>query len=393
MQAGRGAVVYDLAGSGTPVVLLHGLGHRRQTWYPVMRELAGGHRLLALDLPGFGASDAPPPGARYDVASLADTVQRICSELGLERPHLAGNSLGGALALELGARGFAASVTAFSPAGFAPAATHAGLRLLAAGARAAGRVPEPVRVAAATSPPARAIARRVLRGDPASPAAARLAFDATLVSAGSPFVRLVPRIASYRFASPVPCPVTIAWGDRDRLLPRPGRRARCAASRTPAWSPCSAAATSRWPTPRTWSPPRSPAPPPRPSAWPTADPPAPWNSSRCGFPGSFPVPRPSPRHRRYRPAMPSPEHEIRTEFFRNRPELAPSSSNPYPTARCRSTPPPEPPPPTATTSSRRSTGATPWSPSPTAPGTTRSASWWRSSAAGTSASGSAGRST
>ncbi|WP_344090648.1 alpha/beta fold hydrolase [Nocardiopsis composta] len=222
VQAGRGAVVYDLAGSGTPVVLLHGLGHRRQTWYPVMRELAGGHRLLALDLPGFGASDAPPPGARYDVASLADTVQRICSELGLERPHLAGNSLGGALALELGARGFAASVTAFSPAGFAPAATHAGLRLRAAGARAAGRVPEPVRVAAATSPPARAIARRVLRGDPASPAAARLAFDATLVSAGSPFVRLVPRIASYRFASPVPCPVTIAWGDRDRLLPPSG---------------------------------------------------------------------------------------------------------------------------------------------------------------------------
>ncbi|WP_017559805.1 alpha/beta fold hydrolase [Nocardiopsis baichengensis] len=206
-------------------MLLHGIGHRRQTWYPVMRELAAHHELIAVDLPGFGGSTAPAPGSPYDVEWLVDTVQRMCAELGAERPHVVGNSLGGAIALELGARGAAASVTVFSPVGFAPTGTHTGLRALAAGARMAGLVPEPVRVAAAASPPARSIARRVLRGDPSSPAARGLAFDATLVSAGSPFVRLVPRVADYRFDHrEVPCPVTIAWGDRDRLLPPSGAR-------------------------------------------------------------------------------------------------------------------------------------------------------------------------
>lgn len=218
-------IAYDRAGRGSPVVLLHGIGHRRQTWYPVMRELAPHHELIALDLPGFGQSTAPAPGAPYDVEWLVDTVGRMCAELGIDRPHVVGNSLGGAIALELGARGAAASVTAFSPVGFAPTGSHAGLRALAAGVRVAGLVPEPVRVAAATSPPARSIARRVLRGDPSSPAAQGLAFDATLVNAGTPFARLVPRVAGYRFGHrDVPCPVTVAWGDRDRLLPPSGAR-------------------------------------------------------------------------------------------------------------------------------------------------------------------------
>nr|WP_239648848.1 alpha/beta fold hydrolase [Nocardiopsis chromatogenes] len=154
-RAGAPRIAYDRAGRGSPVMLLHGIGHRRRTWYPVMRELAPHHELIALDLPGFGESTAPAPGAPYDVEWLVDTVQRMCTELGTERPHLVGNSLGGAIALELGARGAAASVTVFSPVGFAPTGSRTGLRALAAGARVAGLVPEPVRVAAATSPPVR----------------------------------------------------------------------------------------------------------------------------------------------------------------------------------------------------------------------------------------------
>ncbi|RNL87571.1 alpha/beta fold hydrolase [Halostreptopolyspora alba] len=222
---GHTRIVYDRKGAGTPVVLLHGLGHRRQAWKPVMKRLKRHHEVIALDLPGFGKSAEPATDERYDLHSLVDTVQRMCAELGVERPHVAGNSLGGAIALELGARGAAASVTALSPIGFNSAPTKAGFRILARGARVAARIPEPVRQAAAGSPPARAAARRILRGNHAAASARHIRFDARKLAADSPFVRLAPLAARYSFsASSVPCPVTIAWGDRDRLLPPGGAR-------------------------------------------------------------------------------------------------------------------------------------------------------------------------
>ncbi|MFC3998853.1 alpha/beta fold hydrolase [Nocardiopsis sediminis] len=216
-------ITYDRWGDGAPIVLLHGLGHRRQAWYPVVRRLAADHDVVALDLPGFGGSAPPAAADPYDISTLVATVQRFCDRLGLERPHLVGNSLGGAIALELGARGFAASVTALSPIGFATGRTGAGTRVLARGARLASRVPERVWVAAAGSPPGRTVARHVLRGDPSADAARDLVFDATVLAAGSPFVRLAVHVADYAFtAGAVPCPVTVAWGDRDRVLPATG---------------------------------------------------------------------------------------------------------------------------------------------------------------------------
>ncbi|TDQ52955.1 alpha/beta fold hydrolase [Actinorugispora endophytica] len=208
-------------------MLLHGLGHRRQAWRPVLGALAAEHDVVAPDLPGFGGSAAPGARERYDIAWLVDTVALFCERLGLERPHLAGNSLGGAIALELAARGFAASVAAFSPIGFTTARENLGNRLLTLGMGAAARVPEHVRVAMASSPPARAVARRVLRGDPKGQGSRDLRFDATVISAGSPFARLAPEVAAYSFGTSAPtCPVTIGWGNRDRILPpRAARRA------------------------------------------------------------------------------------------------------------------------------------------------------------------------
>ncbi|WP_344102322.1 alpha/beta hydrolase [Nocardiopsis rhodophaea] len=218
-------IVYERGGSGTPVVLLHGLGHRRQAWYPVMADLRERHEVIALDLPGFGDSPAPDVERAYDVPSLVDTVRRFCDDLGLDRPHLVGNSLGGAVALELGAAGAASSVTALSPIGFNPPPAGAGARLLAGAAQVAAFVPPSVLRAATHSPAGRALARRALRGDPSDPADRHLAFDASAITAGSPYVRLAPHVAAYTFtASVVPCPVTIAWGDRDRLLPPSGAR-------------------------------------------------------------------------------------------------------------------------------------------------------------------------
>jgi pimeloyl-ACP methyl ester carboxylesterase len=100
-------------GSGPPIVLLHGIGLDRHAWDPVVPLLAREHEVIAVDLPGFGAS--PPLRHEPAVAALAEAVET----LDVERPLVAGNSLGGGIALELGRRGWAGSVCALSPIGFA----------------------------------------------------------------------------------------------------------------------------------------------------------------------------------------------------------------------------------------------------------------------------------
>jgi len=102
-------------GDGPPLVLLHGLGLTWRSWLPVLDALQAHHDVVALDLPGFGDSpplrEAPTPGA------LADAVARELDVLGLERPVVVGNSLGGWVALELARRGRAQRVVAIAPAG------------------------------------------------------------------------------------------------------------------------------------------------------------------------------------------------------------------------------------------------------------------------------------
>ena len=61
--------------------------------------------MIALDLPGFGASPMPPPGTPPGVDSLIALVQEFLDETGVERPHVAGNSLGGLIVLEMARRG------------------------------------------------------------------------------------------------------------------------------------------------------------------------------------------------------------------------------------------------------------------------------------------------
>jgi pimeloyl-ACP methyl ester carboxylesterase len=83
------------------LVLLHGIGHRWQAWLPIMYELAAHHEVISVDLPGFGASAVPLSGMPSDMAqSVAGIATFLVSE-GLDLPHVAGNSLGGAIALEL----------------------------------------------------------------------------------------------------------------------------------------------------------------------------------------------------------------------------------------------------------------------------------------------------
>jgi pimeloyl-ACP methyl ester carboxylesterase len=90
------------AGEGEPIVCLHGLGGTKASFLPTVRALAPeGFRVIALDLPGFGDSSKPVAGA-YNAPWFAGAVRELMNELGVERTHLIGNSMGGRIALELG---------------------------------------------------------------------------------------------------------------------------------------------------------------------------------------------------------------------------------------------------------------------------------------------------
>ena len=84
------------AGSGEPLVLIHGIGSRWQMWEPVLDRLTPDREVIALDLPGFGASPMPPPGTPAGPESLTSLVHDFLVEIGLDRPHVAGQLAGGA---------------------------------------------------------------------------------------------------------------------------------------------------------------------------------------------------------------------------------------------------------------------------------------------------------
>ena len=215
---------YWTAGDGEPLVLLHGIGSRWQVWQPLLPTLAGSCRVIAVDLPGFGRS---PAGLCTSVAALTERVADFLAEQGIERPHLAGNSMGGGIALSLAAAGLAGSVTAFSPIGYW---SPAGLAWCAGSLRAMrvlGSALRPVLPALTANRLARTLLAAQFFGRPGWLDPAVLRADIAALVAAPGFAEALRSFGDYR--PPVPTvPVTIAWGSRDALLPYPtqSRRAR-----------------------------------------------------------------------------------------------------------------------------------------------------------------------
>lgn len=89
---------YIEAGQGTPVILLHGLGATNSSMLTTFLELSRDHRVIAPDLPGFGDSDKPVRS--YDAGFYARWLVGFMDELGIERAHLIGNSMGGRVSVE-----------------------------------------------------------------------------------------------------------------------------------------------------------------------------------------------------------------------------------------------------------------------------------------------------
>ena len=97
----RGRLSTLEAGSGPPLVAIHGLGATKGSFLPTVIGLAARHRVIALDLPGFGDSDKPIAAA-YDAPYFARAVLALLDALDIEHAHLIGNSMGGRVALEVG---------------------------------------------------------------------------------------------------------------------------------------------------------------------------------------------------------------------------------------------------------------------------------------------------
>jgi pimeloyl-ACP methyl ester carboxylesterase len=89
------------AGTGAPVVMLHGLGGTKASFLPSIAALAPSFRTVAVDMLGFGDSDKPL-GASYGPGYQAGAVEQLLDALDFERAHLVGHSMGGRVALELG---------------------------------------------------------------------------------------------------------------------------------------------------------------------------------------------------------------------------------------------------------------------------------------------------
>ncbi|MFI8259634.1 MULTISPECIES: alpha/beta fold hydrolase [unclassified Streptomyces] len=222
-------VAYERKGAGAPLLLLHGIGHHLQAWHPVTDILAAEHDVIAVDLPGFGASEPLPQGVPYDLSTFVPALGSLCAALGLERPHVVGNSLGGLLALEMGRSNLARSVTALSPAGFWTEAERkyafATLRAMRVGALT---LPHSTLERLSRSAAGRAALTGTIYAHPARRSPEAVVAETLALREATGFEETLAAGRSVRFTSDVPgLPVTIAWGSRDRLLlPRQGVRAK-----------------------------------------------------------------------------------------------------------------------------------------------------------------------
>jgi pimeloyl-ACP methyl ester carboxylesterase len=216
-------VAYERAGSGEPLVLIHGLGGSRRIWTPVLDRLAAERDVIALDLPGFGESPPLPAGVPATAANLGAAVGELCRELGLKRVHLAGNSLGAWAALELAKDGVAASVCGISPAGLWRKPIGPSRR----DARRIGRRLRPLLPLLMSSARAREVMLRttVARPERLSREEARGLIRDWLASPGYDEANAEMRARVFEDPERVEVPTTIGWGAEDRLVrpPRPER--------------------------------------------------------------------------------------------------------------------------------------------------------------------------
>lgn len=216
-------------GKGRPLVLLHGGGATTRTWLPVLDQLAEDRRVIAFDFPGFGRTPIPDD-VEFTMEWMVREFVAQLAAAGVDTPvDIAGNSMGGWVALEAAKLGIARSVVAFGPAGLwrngMPPLLRAKFRAGLLCARAArGRedvVLHPKWVRSAAYSQLMSSPQRVAVND----AVAMLAELDACRTALVPILR-VARTAGFTGGQAITAPITIAYGDRERMLAARSGRVR-----------------------------------------------------------------------------------------------------------------------------------------------------------------------
>jgi pimeloyl-ACP methyl ester carboxylesterase len=216
----RAPIAFDRVGRGEPLVLVHANGMSGRAWRPVLPMLSRERDVIVIDLPGHGRSPPVPPHVTPAPPGFAWLLSRFLDELGIDRAHVAGNSLGGWVALELAKAGRAMSVTGLSTAGLwkRPLGPRPGADI-----RRIGRAALPLLPLLLGSARGRRLLLRSSVGHPERvPAAAGARLVRSYVtSPGFEGANAEMRAAVFSGVTQIRVPVTLAWGELDRLVRRP----------------------------------------------------------------------------------------------------------------------------------------------------------------------------
>ena len=211
---------FEEQGQGRPLVLLHGIGMSSFAWSPVMTRLAAQRRVIAFDTAGFGKTPPLPAGTPPTVPHLVQALCQTLDSLGLHEPvDVAGNSMGGWMALDMALQGRARSVVAISPAGLWKEQSSALVRGLFNVMRTSTRwSPGLVRLALKSG-----LMRELFMAMPISWGSRCMspqdAYRAAVEFANAPgFDATIEHAGAFQGGQGITCPLTVAFGRRDWLL-------------------------------------------------------------------------------------------------------------------------------------------------------------------------------
>ena len=216
-------------GSGSPMVCLHGFMDTWRAWELVLPMLERQHDVLALTLPGHAGG--PSIHATISTDTFVDAVERAMDAAGLHLAHLVGNSLGGYVAFQLAARGRAASVVAFAPAGGWATGDLSYVALLRSQQelQAQLRAAAPhAKVVLATAHGRRRATQLITTNFEHIPAdlLAHQMLGIAKCKAAAPLIENALHEGWTLDAEKITCQVRIVWGTADKLLPWPQAAAR-----------------------------------------------------------------------------------------------------------------------------------------------------------------------
>lgn len=202
-----------------PLLLLHGITMSASAWDQVIPFLADDFDLIVPTAAGHRGG--PPVVGKATIEQLIDVTEQLLDERGLRTVHVAGNSMGGWIAIELARRGRARSVCALSPAGFWTSGTadEAGATNTLIRAKRLAEVTRSAAPLVAWAGTARKLMLRdiAVHGDRSSRAQTLgIVRDLVDCTAAADLLGTSESVAPLQ---PLPCPITLAWSEMDRILP------------------------------------------------------------------------------------------------------------------------------------------------------------------------------